>query len=109
MEFKEGVKVDGISKEIINAMAITEAVLMDNFGYELTVTSVTDGTHKEGSKHYEGKAFDIRTWEFHEPGIQLPKEEKEMIAGYLQDALGDDFDVVVERTHIHIEYDPEEI
>lgn len=108
MRFKEGVDISGITKECIRAIAMTENDLLDNFGYELTVTSVCDGKHMDGSKHYEGNAFDLRTWEFREPGVQLPMVEKEMIAASLSYALGADYDVIAESTHIHVEYDPKQ-
>ena len=108
MRFKKGVDVTGITTNTIRAIAMVENDLLDNFGYELTVTSVSDGTHKDGSKHYSGNAFDMRTWEFQQPGVQLPIAEKNMIATSLRWALGDGYDVVVERTHIHIEWDPKE-
>jgi len=53
----------------------------------------------EGSKHYEGMAVDLRTFFF-------TREEVENVATDLHAELGEDYDVVVEPTHIHVEYDP---
>lgn len=69
-----------------------------------TVTSVMDGKHMEGSKHYTGDAFDQRTWA-DATGTQMDPTEKEDLAWEIREALGPDWDVVIERTHLHIEFD----
>ena len=110
IKFKEGVDVTGIKKETITAMVIVADCYYRyfglSFGRDLVVTSVTDGKHKENSLHYQGLAFDIRTWTTDTSGIQMHKPTKLSLANSIADALGDDYDVVVEKTHIHIEYDP---
>ncbi len=75
-------------------------------GYTATITSGRDGKHKKGSFHYTRpmKAQDWRTWA-DTRGTQMSLEEKHRLADDLREDLGDDFDVVVESTHIHIEYD----
>ena len=112
IKFKWGVVIDGIQQETISAMAIVHEEYQD-FTYnlfkgsrDLVVTSVTDGKHKEGSKHYTGHAFDMRTWTTDRSGIQWSNRRKELFARQLRKALGEDYDVVVEDTHLHIEYDP---
>jgi len=62
---------------------------------EAIITSGRDGIHKVGSFHYEGKAFDLRT--FHV--LEALKDE-------LKKELGLKYDVILEKDHIHIEYDP---
>jgi hypothetical protein len=99
MFLKAGVKVNGIQPEIIMAMLITEQVFKDA-GRTLTITSITDGKHSRNSLHYAGLAFDVRTW-------NMTVDQKHEIARKIADALGDEFDVVVEDTHIHIEFDPD--
>lgn len=105
MNLKQGVTVGGVRPEITVAMMVTKGVWDDN-GLVFTVTSITDGKHRAGSLHYEGLAFDVRTWVPGRPGVQLPSDVKERIAKELRLALGKEFDVVVEGTHIHIEFDP---
>lgn len=73
---------------------------------ELTITSVMDGRHSKNSLHHEGKAFDSRTWEDNK-GNQLPDSRKQRLAELYRNVLGPDWDVVVESTHIHCEYDPD--
>ena len=106
IKFKEGVDVTGIQKETITAMSIVDRVYKSYSGRDLVVTSVTDGKHREDSLHYEGLAFDIRTWKDDTSGVQMAKGSKFSLASSIAYALGDDYDVVVEKTHIHIEYDP---
>ena len=68
-------------------------------GYLLVVTSITDGTHMDGSLHYKGQAVDIRTRDIATPVLNL-------IVKNIKESLGADYDVVLERDHLHLEYDP---
>lgn len=109
IQFKGGVELDfevigSYQHEIL--MVIWRAVAAtwyNYFGLDLipVVTSVCDGRHMKNSKHYEGMATDVRS-------KNLSSEEGEMVCQYLRKILGRDFDVVIETTHIHIEYDPKE-
>lgn len=106
MKFKESVKVDGVTKECILGMAAADRVISLMYNREMVVTSVADGIHRNGSKHYEGNAFDIRTWTNSVSGVQMTNGAKNLLRYCLEAALGDDWDVVTEATHIHCEYDP---
>lgn len=75
--------------------------VFNNRGYLCVVTSARDGEHMEGSLHYEGRAIDLRH-------RQMPDGAKRLICDELIATLGSDWDVVLEDTHIHIEYDPDE-
>ena len=68
--------------------------------YEVTVTSGKDGVHSKNSKHYSGGAIDIRSKD-----MKLP----EYTTLRLKRKLGKDYDIVYEKDHIHIEYDPKPI
>ena len=63
---------------------------------ELVITSTYEGTHSAGSLHYADLAIDTR-W---------PKKRRDTIIDELKKALGQNYDVVPEGDHIHIEYDP---
>jgi len=63
------------------------------------VTSAHDGTHSTRSLHDDGLAVDFRVWGFTEA-------EAKRVTAEIQQRLGIRWDVVYERTHIHVEYDP---
>lgn len=98
MELKNGVKVHGLSNEIMLAVFVCIGVY-EKYGEELVITSITDGQHSGTSLHYSGNAIDIRTRYFDE-------KEIEVVAGDIRSRLTGDYDIVVEKTHIHIEYQP---
>lgn len=100
MKLKKGVKTAGMQPEIMLAICITKDVYLKH-GRELVITSIMDGKHKEGSKHYIGQAFDTRTRYF-------SNDDRDKVASEIAEALGDDYDVVIESTHLHIEHDPKE-
>ena len=99
MKFKANVNLNGAQGVIINAMSQVDFIY-SNFGQELVVTSVMDGVHSKNSLHYKGLAFDTRTWYF-------TKSVLEDLLVCLRIALGSDYDVVLEKDHFHIEYDPD--
>lgn len=99
MKLKAGVSLEGAQWQIWYAAIIVERVLLEQFGAELWITSVCDGKHRKDSLHYKGLAFDVRTW-----GI---KGRELQVVAALKKALGPDYDVVLEATHIHIEFDPD--
>lgn len=101
MKLKDGVKLDGVQWRMFLAAVKAEEVY-NRFGHVLTITSGSDGQHMPHSLHYKGLALDLRT--FNVPRVQIQKIEKE-----LKLALGNDYDVVFEKDHFHIEYDPKEV
>lgn len=68
-------------------------------GFTATVTSGYDGSHQANSLHYEGLAEDYRTSDV--PSNILPTMVAEVRA-----QLGSNYDVILESTHLHVEYDP---
>lgn len=75
-------------------------------GINWVITSARDGIHGPASYHYFGLAVDLRTWD--SEGQQLSMEKKEVLASLLRRALSQYsqfFDVLVESSHIHVEYD----
>lgn len=72
------------------------------YSKDLVITSLCDGKHSKNSKHYEGNAIDLRR-------RHLTSDELTNIYNKLANTLGDDYDVIIETTHIHIEYDPKEV
>jgi hypothetical protein len=81
--------IEGTVDNIHNTHANRDAV----------VTFTTNGTHSPNSLHYSGNAVDLRTRD-------LTQAQINNIVENLQEQLGDDYDVIFEGDHIHIEYDP---
>lgn len=95
MLLKAGVTIAFLRPEIRKKMAFMAKVYQDH-GEELVITSTNEGTHSAGSLHYANLAVDIR----------LPKTSRVGILTELKKGFGKDYDIVLERDHIHIEYDP---
>jgi len=102
IRIKPGVDLSGIRSELVLALGVASAVYT-TFGKNLTITSARDSKHKAGSKHYVGLAADLRT---SAAGIDAVTAGR--IQAELKEALGAQFDVVVEGDHIHLEFDPKE-
>ena len=94
------VNIKDLKPEISSKLEIIEDACKhsNGIGYEMTITSGKDGTHMKGSKHYSGNAIDIRTSDMMHINATTSR---------IQSKLGDDYDVIFEKDHIHIEYDPE--
>ena len=86
-----------VQPPIIRAMDVADVLHWEWHNRELEVTSVVDGKHMAHSRHYVGLAFDIRQWYINAP----------VFAMKLRERLGGAYDVVEEKDHIHVEFDPE--
>jgi hypothetical protein len=101
---KTGVDLRGLQPQ----MAIAYVIVKDIYkrkGYECVITSGNDSKHGPNSLHYQGKALDIRTRTI------LPQDltgHTSSIHAEMKIALGEQFDVVLEKDHFHIEFDPKE-
>ena len=94
---KPGVRVLGIRPETVLGLMLAQHVFAQH-GAEFVITSVTEGEHTRASIHYAGGAADLRR-----PG-DLAKATTLVTA--LREALGEDFDVILEGDHIHMEFQP---
>lgn len=95
MNIKAGVRITGIQPEIVLAISISDSVY-HVYREVLTVTSLLDGEHMRASLHYVGAAVDFR----------LPVTDVPAMVMALRSALGDNYDVVLEADHIHVEFQP---
>ena len=95
MLIKAGVDISRLNREIRRALPKIQEVLRQ-FHEELVITSTYEGTHGEGSLHYCNDAIDLKG-----PKVYLGPTKED-----LKVTLGKDYDVVLERDHIHVEYDP---
>lgn len=104
IHFKPGAHLNGgVTPEIWHAIYIAHNIWRQ-YGADLVVTSIRDGTHKNGSLHYEGRAVDLRSNNLNN-AIDQDAAEK------LRRALGDEYDVLFEypdtpNEHVHLEHDP---
>lgn len=88
--------------------------LYAEWGLPCVITSANDAKHSTTSLHYVGAAVDIRTRNIkevfsHRAEADQAKKADEAareIVKKLNDSLGLDFDVILEKDHIHIEYQP---
>ena len=95
MLVKSGVDISRLRPEIRKKLNIIATLMFKYGGMELVITSTYEGDHSPGSLHYGDLAIDVRT----------PAMNSKLVE-YLSEALGDDYDIVKEKDHIHIEYDP---
>jgi hypothetical protein len=98
MKLKEGVNLEGVSWRMFHAACVAEQIYK-KYGVECVITSANDGKHGDKTLHHKGLALDLRTWNLGGREMQVSVE--------LAAALGKDYDVVLEKDHIHMEYDPE--
>lgn len=99
LSIKGGVKLSILEPQVVLAVMVAKDVYEVLGAEEFVITSVNEGPHKKGSKHFTGQAFDCRIW-------TLPTDHVDIAATMIQQQLGHEFDVILEETHIHIEYDP---
>jgi hypothetical protein len=99
MAIKHGVSLEVLTPQAVLAVCITASVV-NRFGYGFTLTSGRDGRHIPGSLHAKGRAFDFRSRD-------IPEGDREDLFSEVREALGPEFDVVVESDHVHVEWDPD--
>ena len=101
MKIKDGADLKGLSQMMRIVLVVAEELWESN-GQELVVTSGLDGVHSAGSLHYYGLAVDLRIRYFKDKATQ------QAIANELQRLLrvhNRYYQVVLHRSHIHVEYD----
>lgn len=98
LRVKDGVKLYGLQPEMLWAIdRINECY--DRIGKDCTITSGRGDRHSSKSRHYPGHAVDART-------RHLTEAEKLEVKVDIQETLGPQFDVILESTHLHVEFDP---
>ena len=102
--FKKGVKLSGMTTQCWAAVHVAEGCF-DTEGVDTVVTSINDGKHGRGSKHYIGNAPDLRSK--HLPSLAAKKR----VLALLKARLTNEFDILLEdigepNEHYHIEWDP---
>ena len=98
MKIKEGAELSGLDVSMRHALIAADKI-WTKAGEELVVTSGLDGKHSVGSLHYYGFALDFRTRYFDTATAKT-------VLGALRASLSEDYDVILHKSHIHVEYDP---
>lgn len=96
MLLKMGVDVSRLKRPIRRILNDVDRIYRNLTGREAVITSTYEGTHSPSSLHYANLAVDIR----------LPHTKVGEVLRAIKLAIGEDYDVVLEKDHIHIEYDP---
>ena len=101
MRIKAGASINGIRPEIAVAITAIQDIInkWKEPDIEFVITSGTDGKHSPTSLHHAGCAIDIRT-------RMIPPHQRGALKGRIEKALGRDFEIVLEDTHIHLEFQP---
>ena len=101
----KSVSLDGLHLAMRLVLKLVDEI-WDDYGQEAVITAGTEVfdtegnlIHSSGSLHPFGRALDIRTNYFSE-------EDKIRVAQDLEDELGSDYDVVLHKSHLHVEYQP---
>lgn len=100
MKLKPGASVKGMQWYMFYAAIIVEPLFLAA-GQDFVITSGTDGRHPDKKNiHGNGFAIDCRTRD-------IPSLDRiTALADECRRTLPPAYDVVVEKDHIHIEYDP---
>jgi len=101
MKVKSNASIAECRPEILIAAITIISPVFTRYGQEAVITSGTELYEHSAkrSAHYRGDALDFRTRWFDEP-------TKKKLANEIKEELGDNFVVVLERTHLHIHYGP---
>jgi len=95
MLVKAGVDISRLKRKIRRTLSLVHSVFR-KYGIEMVVVSTYEGDHDPSSLHYANDAYDVR-WK-----VEYPSE----IINEIRKKLGKDFNVVLEKDHLHIEYNP---
>lgn len=100
MKLKLGVNPEGVLPETWHASGVIRAVYKRH-GFEFVGTSLNDShADRLASLHNKGLACDVRT-------RFIPASTMAFIVSDIKELLEPDgYDIVLEKDHLHVEYDP---
>jgi len=94
---KLGVDISRLKRPCRRSLKVVEQEF-NKLKEEAVISSTFEGDHGVSSLHYDDNAYDVRP----------PKKiSGAKMRNRLKLALGEHFDIVYHRQHLHIEYDPE--
>lgn len=101
---KEGVRINGAHfyREMTLICDVLRETAPPTKDGAVWITSANDSKHMDTSLHYKNRAFDIRIFNL-KNGSQ---KELESWTARIRERLGDSYDVILEKDHLHIEYHP---
>jgi len=106
IKIKRGVRLHGVIPQAMLIISVANDIWVNKgFGHLFCVTSGIEGKHKRTSEHAGGRAIDLRTWA-DRAGAQMSIVTKDNIKTELEEALGEEYYVLVEGDHIHVHYRP---
>lgn len=97
IKIKPGVRLTGLRPEVLLGVQAADSVYA-KYGLDCVITSAVDGIHSKGSLHYTGQAVDLRT---RDSGAKINE-----IVRDIKEALAENYDVVLEKDHLHLEFQP---
>ena len=100
IRWKDSCRFDDLRSVLVLAVLRADTIYLAEGVNECWITSVNDSTHMATSKHYDGRAVDLRTHNVPNP---------ETVANILRGALGPQFTVLYEgagtsNAHIHVQF-----
>jgi len=98
LTIKKGVRFAKLSPQMVLA-AITTYAAFHALGVDCTITGGTEPGHDPRLLHPRGGALDFRIH-------HVSRAYAQTLTDQIARALGDNYDVILKRDHIHIEYDP---
>lgn len=102
MRVKKGVRVSGLQPEMRRVLVVFESIFKSyGVAHGITITSTNDSVHSAGSLHPYGYAVDLRRWSVNG---KINGKLKQIIHK-AEFQLGSRYDIILEKTHIHIEFD----
>lgn len=82
---------------LIGILVLNE--VLASFDVPLVITCGREGKHSNTSLHYVGCAVDVRNRE-------LSKSQQQEVKKIFDSRMNNDFDLVIESNHFHLEYQP---
>lgn len=101
MLLKLGVHIRDLKRVVRRQFDKIENIWARYTGFPPVISSTNEGSHSPSSLHYANLAIDFSL------PYGLTDIELIELVDDLKVELGSDFDVVLEKHHIHIEYDPD--
>jgi hypothetical protein len=97
--YKGGVHSAGLKSSILTILHKVDEAHKEVIGRDAIITATLNGKHMKKSLHYSGNAIDLRTRD-------ITKVKAEELTKKLKEKVGIGYDIIFEKDHIHLEYDP---